>query len=245
MHIFFELTHVLRHFFFAHEFLALFSLITIEEAGVPLPLPGDTLVILAGAHRHPTLGYIALVIGCSTAAVFCGSSVLYYIMRRGGRTLLAKYGKFLHLRQERLARMEGWFARHGPVAIVVGRLIPGLRIPTTVMAGLSGVPYSVYAPTAAVAAVIWSLLYYSIGLLINREQRILTSIITGLLDLASDFAVLLWLVTLGLVVTFGTWHIQRLQRQRQQADSPASKDAPGKADSPDTATASSTPHEVR
>jgi len=52
MHLFSLLKDALLAFFAAHEYPTLFGLITIEEAGVPLPLPGDMLVALAGASAH-------------------------------------------------------------------------------------------------------------------------------------------------------------------------------------------------
>jgi membrane protein DedA with SNARE-associated domain len=93
--------------------------------------------------------------------VSVGSSVLYAIARRGGRPMLDQYGPVLHINAARVARVEAWFHRYGAVAIVVGRLIPGFRTPTTVLSGLLGVPYSVFAPATAVAAVLWAALYCS------------------------------------------------------------------------------------
>ncbi len=46
---------------------------------------------------------------------------------------------------------------------MLGRLIPGLRTPTSVMAGLSGVPYRVFMPSTALAAIIWAAFYYFAG----------------------------------------------------------------------------------
>src|SRR5262249_30084949 len=156
MQILEELVRLLLHFLSAHRLAALGVLVFLEEAGIPIPIPGDTLVILAGATHHKSAGYVAAALAISSIAVFAGSSILYGLARRGGRPLLDKYGKFIHLNERRLQRMERWFERRGRGAIVLGRLIPGLRIPTTIMAGLADVPYRVYAPTNALAAVIWS-----------------------------------------------------------------------------------------
>lgn len=210
-----ELTHVVWHFFFAHEFPALFLLVLIEEAGVPIPVPGDTLVAFAGMRHHQTLGYVAAVLFTSSAAVFLGSSALYWIMRRGGRPFLEKYGKYIHLSQKRLERMEQWFNRRGPLAIVYGRLIPGLRVPTTIMAGLSGVRYSVYAPTAAVAAVIWSAVYFWLGALLQHHQAALTSFALGLLDALSPWALACILVTLPLAVG-GGWYARHTMKSKPE-----------------------------
>src|SRR4030095_872499 len=117
-----------------HELPGLFLFLLIEEMGVPLLIPGDTLIIVAGA-RDRTVGSAILVIGASALAVALGSSILYELMRRGGRPLLDRYGRYLHLNPARVAQLERQFQRHGALAIVVGRLVPGFRTPTTIMAG--------------------------------------------------------------------------------------------------------------
>jgi membrane protein DedA with SNARE-associated domain len=155
----------------ANELPALFVFLLIEEAGVPLLFPGDTLIMAAGARPDRTLAGALLVLAAASSAAALGSSVLYALVRRGGRPLLVRYGRFLHLSERRVATMEGWFRRHGALAIVVGRLVPGLRTPTTVMAGLFGVPYRTFAPATAVAALLWAAAYYLLGALLQRQWQ--------------------------------------------------------------------------
>lgn len=205
-----HLVHVMLRFYATYQLPALFGLLLVEEAGLPLPLPGDTLIALAGAEHHRSPWFAVIVIAVSSAAVFCGSSLLYALMRRGGRPWLDKYGKFLHLSQARLDRMERWFIRRGPVAIVVGRLIPGLRIPTTVMAGLVGVPYRVFVPATLTAAVIWSTMYYFAGVVLLHTLGVITTTIIGLLDSVTDWVLLI--STIAILLLFGIVGI----RQRRQ-----------------------------
>lgn len=216
MAIFHQLVHLVFALFTAHELAAIFLLLTIEEAGIPIPVPGDTLLVLAGAHHSQSVLYISSVLAVSTFAVFCGSSILFWLMRTNGRVLLARYGKYLHLKPERVSKLEGWFERHGPVAIVLGRLIPGLRMPTTIMAGLSGIPYRVFAPTAMLAALIWSAVYFWLGTVITRGTHFIFGFVTGLPDDISD-TILVWLwILLGLAVLgglLGTIHLRRRARR--------------------------------
>lgn len=155
--------HLIFGLFAAYQLPTLFVLITVEEIGVPLPLPGDTLIAYAGAHTGRTpLGAIEVMSIVALAATL-GSSLLYLIAARSGPVLIRKVSRVLHLHPERLDRLEASFRAHGAMAIVIGRLVPGLRTPTTVMAGLSGVPYRTFVPSTALAAVIWSAFYYFLG----------------------------------------------------------------------------------
>jgi membrane protein DedA with SNARE-associated domain len=211
-------SRLVLHAFYHHNFSVVFVLVLIEEAGIPIPVPGDTLVMLAGARPHKTFSYDIAMLLLSSLAVFIGSSILYFFMRYKGRPFLDRYGKYLHLSQRRLGMLERWFARHGRIAIIFGRLIPGLRIPTTVMAGLSDVPYSVYAPTAAIAAVVWSMIYFWAGVFIAAEWRIITGLTTGILDDFSESVIWIWLLVIlflgGGTLHFGrrAWRSKRAQR---------------------------------
>lgn len=218
MTLFHHVVHLVMAFFSAHELAAIFSLLTVEEAGIPLPVPGDTLLIVAGARHPHTIMYVISVLATSTLAVFCGSSILYWLMRRSGRDLLARFGRFMHLKPGRVERLDGWFHRHGPPAIILGRLIPGLRIPTTIMAGISGVPYRVFAPSALVAALLWSALYFWLGMFIARGTHWVLGLLAGLPDTISD-TVLLWVcVPLALAVLgglLGAFHARRRARRER------------------------------
>ncbi len=216
MHILPAMTHSVLHLIHLYGLFALFVLLLIEEAGVPLPAPGDTLIALAGAQPHRTLASTVEVLALCTLAVFIGSSALYWAMRLGGRSFLSRYGRFMHLTPQRLARMEEWIVKHGPLAIILGRLIPGLRVPTTVMCGLSGVPYRVYAPSAALAGLIWSSIYFLLGAALRRRIGVLTSYVTGLLDTFGDSTLLTALaIALIIVLVVGGWGLYRRWRAQR------------------------------
>src|SRR5260221_2462699 len=80
-----ELGRMLFHFLSAHRLSALGILILLEEAGIPIPIPGDTLVMLAGAAPHKTVGYIALTLTISSVAAFIRSVPLLPAGRPGAR----------------------------------------------------------------------------------------------------------------------------------------------------------------
>lgn len=218
MHILPGLTHTVLHLVHSYGVIALFALLLIEEAGVPLPAPGDTLIALAGAQPHRTFAYTLEVIGLSTLAVFLGSSALYWLMRVGGRSFLTRFGRYLHLSQQRLDRVEAWIVQRGPLAIILGRLIPGLRIPTTVMCGLTGVPYRVYAPSAALAGIIWSGLYFMLGAVLRRRMGVIASYATGMLDTVGDSTLLSALtIAMAIALAIGGWGLYRRWQARRRA----------------------------
>jgi membrane protein DedA with SNARE-associated domain len=183
----------------ANEALGLFLFLMVEEAGVPLWfLPGDALVMAAGARPGNTPATVLLILLAATAGAFVGSTVLYSMVRRGGRPLLDRYGRFLHLNEERITTVERWLRRYGPLAIVAGRLIPGLRTPTTVMSGLFEVPYWIFAPSTALAALLWALLYFFAGSLLASQWQNVVALVAGEADDIAEVAVVVVLLAIGI-----------------------------------------------
>lgn len=212
MHIVGDLAHVLLHFFYAHELVTLFVALLIEEAGVPLPIPGDALLMLAGAASAGMVWSDAAVIVVCSSAVVLGSSTLYSIMRRGGRPLLLRYGKYVRLSPRTLGRLEYWFVRRGRATIIVGRFIPGLRIPTTVTAGISGVPAASFLITAAIAAPLWSSMFYLLGAVLGRQGPLVTVMLAGLLHAAPRWLLVLGALLILVGVGGGLWELRRRRR---------------------------------
>src|SRR5438309_1928472 len=141
----------LVHFIGNHNYLALFILILIEEAGCPLPLPGESLIIYAGSRIIRGEMSTGLVFASVLPASAIGCTILYFLARTGGRALVHRVGDRIHFSERTLARMEAKAKRLGPVAVLLGRLTPGIRVPTDVAAGIFRVPFQYYLPFALLA----------------------------------------------------------------------------------------------
>jgi len=146
-----------------HGVLAAFVLILIEEAGVPVPIPGDFLMLLLGMHAREGRVPLWEALLVMELATLLGATVLYAAASRGGRGLVYRYGRYIHLTPERLDRAERWLVRHGARAIVAGRLTPGLRIATVITCGVLGVPIKRFLPGLALGSFLYILLYTVLG----------------------------------------------------------------------------------
>ncbi len=153
----------------AHKALAIFTVIALEEIGVPLPLPGDVFIAYAGhlvARQRigVATAFFSIVLGS-----MLGASVLYWLARRFGQPFVQKYGPYMHIKQKRLDMVERWFVRWGPAVIMLGRQIPGLRMVISVFAGVFGVSYPVFLASVTVAASIWAGMFLAIGYKLDRN----------------------------------------------------------------------------
>lgn len=175
--------------------MAMFLFILIEEAGVPVPIPGDFLMLLAGLWARQGRGELWQAVLVMEVATIVGASFLYLLSRRAGRGLVYRYGRYIRLTPSRLERAEDWLCRHGIAAVVLLRLVPGLRIATAIACGVLGVPYRVFLPGAALGGLLYILVYASFGYFLGPqllgivEHVHLTLGVLGLLVLLTLFFV--------------------------------------------------------
>jgi membrane protein DedA with SNARE-associated domain len=144
------------------------GLVAIEEAGLPLPISGDLLIMYSASRvdRNPT---VWLILGVAfEISVLVGSSFLFFIARRWGtRLLYGAPGRALHLTPERIKQVEGWFKRWGIWAVILGRYVPGFRVAVTVVAASFGVSYRVFITGVAISAAVWITAFVSLGLVVG------------------------------------------------------------------------------
>jgi membrane-associated protein len=147
-----------------HGYLVGFLLVYIEESGVPLFISGDAFLLYVG-HLLPrnVPALIAAWLGMILAVVL-GASNLYLLSRRYGRQLLEhRFAGMLHLTPDRMVQAELTFRRWGPWALIVGRHVPGLRLPLTVVAGILELGYPVFAISVAVSSATWTAAFLTLG----------------------------------------------------------------------------------
>lgn len=151
----------------SHALAVIVAIIFFEELGVPSPIPGDLMMVLAGVRVTQGRDALWLVLLLQEAATVAGASGLYFLSWRYGRPLVERYGRFIHLGPETLARMEGKIQRRGGWAIVLGRILPGLRIVTPIAAGVLGMPFGAFLPALAFGAFLYILGYTLLGVFVG------------------------------------------------------------------------------
>ena len=83
-----------------HAVPALFLFLLLEESGIPMPVPGDLVVLLAGVRVGQGQTPLLLALLVMQLGSLLGTSILYWVARRGGRPMLYRYGKFLRLQPD-------------------------------------------------------------------------------------------------------------------------------------------------
>lgn len=143
--------------------IVLCSLIFVEEAGVPLPMaPGDLLLIGAGVlistgGLDPVV-FLPLVVLASLTGAMVGYTWTRAIGARALWALAERLGAGRHLERAAERLRSG-----GPWTILVARLIPGLRINTTLVAGALQVPRRTFLTGLVPSIIIWAGVFTGLG----------------------------------------------------------------------------------
>ncbi len=107
-----------------------------------------------GWHTSGAGAYVAVVVA-GIAGYQVGAIVGWWIGRSGGRTLLERRGRVLHLPPERVERAERWFARFDAWAVLVGRVTPVARSFVSIPAGVFESPFGRYNLLTLLGNAVW------------------------------------------------------------------------------------------
>jgi membrane protein DedA with SNARE-associated domain len=148
-----------------HQYLALFGIVAIEEAGVPLPAPSDIVIMFYGNRARNDLGSLALVVLTCAAASTFGTLLPYLITRKYGDRAATKLAELIDVDPKQVAVWEERIARRGFIAIFLGRLIPGLRVAMSLIGGTAKVPLHEFSAGVFLAGLIYWSFWTGLGAL--------------------------------------------------------------------------------
>src|ERR1700694_766588 len=144
------------------------GLVFIEESGIPIPFaPGDLLLIIAGiAIASDTVEPVPMVAALLAASVL-GALIGREVFAAVGRPALMKAADALGF-PPALERATRLLRSRGAPAVFIGRLIPGLRISTTQVAGVSKMPRLTFAAGLIPSVVVYIAFFVGLGALAGQ-----------------------------------------------------------------------------
>ncbi len=183
----------------AHDVLAPIILLFVEEMGVPVFISGDAILAYTGytASRSQD-NSLWLAVSVATIAILLGSSILFFASRKWGEFIILKLGRFLFIKESHIKRAEKLFAKYGVWTIIIGRHIPGMRIPITIFAATSGVSYLTFILSVFVTTILWAFFYLQVGMRYGGDIQHIFSKSVGL-SVAIIVGIVLLIVALHLI----------------------------------------------
>lgn len=141
--------------------LALFGLLALGI--VALPIPDETLLVLAGVFISEEKLHLIPTLLASYLGSMCGISISFMIGASAGKYFINHYGGWIGFTEEKRERVHKWFKHYGKWTLVFGYFIPGVRHVTGILAGMGKLEFRSFALYAYSGAFVWCSTFLSIG----------------------------------------------------------------------------------
>jgi membrane protein DedA with SNARE-associated domain len=198
-------THALTSFVQDHGILAVLLLMTAESCGIPFP--SELIMTFAGFMAQQGHMSLAGAIVAGAAGNLAGSLIAYWLAVLFGEPLLLGPGRFVGISRHHVESADGWFRRHGLVAVLVGRVLPVVRTYVSFPAGMARVPLLPFAALTFVGSLPWCAALAAAGYAVGASY----DRISGPIGIA---AIALAVVVLGVIVA---WFVRGRRRRRSAA----------------------------
>jgi membrane protein DedA with SNARE-associated domain len=173
-------------------------------------ISGSHLVLFGHPIESPFWGFVAVAVA-GTLGYLLGSIAGWAIGVYGGRALVEKRGRWLHLKPENFARAERWFERRGDAAVLIGRVTPLIRSFISIPAGVFGAPFVRYTVLTLIGSAIWSFAWAGVGWGVG----------TGYQRVHEDFRWVDYAVVVAVCLLAAWFLFRHLSRRRAGADDSA------------------------
>jgi membrane-associated protein len=154
----------------AWAYLLVAALAFLETgAFVGLIAPGETAIVLGGVVAAQGGVDLPVILLVAWLAAALGDLASFLLGQRLGRRFLITRGPRLGVTAERLERVEGFFDRHGPKAILIGRFIGIVRAVAPFLAGASGMRLRAFLPWSLLGTAAWASTFTLVGYVFHRS----------------------------------------------------------------------------
>lgn len=124
------------------------------------PIPSELIMPLAGFTATQGKLSLVVVIIAGTLGSVLGALPLYYLGKVVGQERLVawadKHGKWLALSGKDIAKSKEWFDKHGHKAVLLCRLVPGVRSLISIPAGIGQMNLAQFLLYSALGAGLWT-----------------------------------------------------------------------------------------
>jgi membrane protein DedA with SNARE-associated domain len=142
-----------------------------------------------------------LVVLSATIGTYLGSSILYYIGKKGGRRIIEKYGRYLLISKKDIDKAEIWFNKYGSLAVLVGVCLPVIKTYIGFPPGASLMNYKKFSIYIIIGALIYNTAVAYLGLMLGRNIGVLAPYF-------KKFGIIIALLVAALIIFYLYRHIR-------------------------------------
>jgi membrane protein DedA with SNARE-associated domain len=213
-----EIVPHLHAFVSTYGYLAVFVIVAMESAGIPMP--GETALVAAAILAGQGTLHLYGVIGAAAAGAIIGDNCGYWVGREFGFPLAYRYGRYIRLDEKRLKLGQYLFLKHGGKIVFFGRFVAVLRAFAAFLAGVNRFNWEEFFFYNAAGGIVWASTFGMGGYLLGRAFESYTRPVA---------------VTALIAAVIGSYFAARFVRHHEQAlEEEAEKAFPGPLVQPKT-----------
>jgi membrane protein DedA with SNARE-associated domain len=123
---------------------------------------GQNVVVFGERIDSEAWAYVAMALAGGLGYIV-GSIGGWLIGYYGGRPLVERHGRWLHVTPHKLDRAESWFERYGDWAVAIGRVTPVVRSFIAIPAGVFRMPLGRYTLLTIPGSLAWAFAFAGAG----------------------------------------------------------------------------------
>lgn len=182
------------------------GVLVMLESVIP-PIPSEVVLPAAGALVYFDELSGPWTVLCATLGSVLGALILYGAGRAFGedrtrRLLLA----VPPVESDDVDRADAWFQRRSEVAVLVGRLIPGIRSLVSLPAGAARMPLATFVVLTTIGSAVWNFVLMAAGWVLSTQYHVVQDHV----DLFN------WLVYLAIGTALAVFVLRRLTHRRRR-----------------------------
>jgi len=193
-------------FLLKHGYIVLFISVLAQQLGVPLP--STPFIVAAGALAHSGQLSFTAVLFIASAAAMVADLVWFEIGRRRGTRVLQFLCRISLEPDYCVRRTENSFARHGAKTLVIGKIVPGISVLATPMAGVYGLSRLRFMIFDGLGILLWIGTFELLGYVFSDQLE-------DVIVYASRFGGLLFLLFVAGLAGYVAWKYAQRRRFRR------------------------------
>ena len=180
------------------------AILMLVETVFP-PIPSELILPLSGyLASRGRMSLAAVVIG-ATLGSLAGALALYWAGAALGQKRLRRLAERTPLVEvDDLERAEGWFDRHGGLAVLIGRVIPVVRSLVSVPAGVERMPLWRFVLYTIIGSGVYNLVLIGLGYVLGSRWQTV--------EQYSNY--LNYAIYAAILVAVGLFALKRVRRRR-------------------------------
>ncbi|HUG96884.1 MAG TPA: DedA family protein [Nitrososphaera sp.] len=170
------------------------------------PIPSEVVFPLVGFTAQSMGLGLEQALGMATVGALgstAGAILIYFVSMKVGRAAIVRFGRRVRVSEQEIENAERWFAKYGPAAVFIARMIPGIRELISIPAGIGKMNFAKFVAYTFAGSLVWCVILTLAGYYLGEAWSNFSE------QASTAFAIVSIIVVAGIVAGTGVWYTKR------------------------------------